>query len=344
MKKSVLLFFSPVVIFQLLCGFDFSHKEDKLPIRTCLSSKTDTLSFEDLLWMYQQQDTLPEWAVNQNLILGIKYSENKTEFKHFDQNHAPLDSLNKFDLYALRLIHQHGEIASFWQNTLKVDLDSFEIKKDSLTKLFPPKPYRLKFVSENRSLAKQIELHKKGSSKIMLSLHNFGLAADVGLYRYRKYLRRGKMYDKMGNKAKELGLFWGGDFVGFPDPGHIQAFSKSADLIQQYPILGFEFEKYKVQYENAFLKQKNLGREALVEDTKALLVQLNKLRMSQHCACSLAIMPPNDQETNEFVQQFLSKNQAVVYANLMENWVYIQKGQIGYFYSLGRWDFVKRTN
>ena len=322
----------------MLSGFVFTPSfEEPLSTRKCVSYQIDALSFEDLLWMFQQQDTLGDYAVNQNLILGIKNPDQTLEFKQFGQNHQALDSLNRFDLYALRLIHQHSEIASFWDHILQSEIDSFSIKKDSLSRIFPPKPYRLRFVSENRSLAKQVELQQKGKSKIRLSLHNFGLAADVGLYRKGRYVRRGEIYTRMGNKSKELGLFWGGDFIGFPDPGHIQAFLNSAALIEKYPILGFEFEKFKVHYENTYVKQFKAGRGALVEDTKALLAQLNQLRMDQTCACSSGIMPPNDLETKALLDKFLSKPQAVVYANLIENWVYIQKGSSGYFYSLGKW-------
>ncbi|MHA8065996.1 M15 family metallopeptidase [Aquirufa sp. ROCK2-A2] len=337
MKKRFSIFLIPIVLLLFLSGFIWTKDNPVSPIRRCKQINIDSISLEDLLWIYQQQDTLADYAVNQSLTLGWKSKDGTTTFKRFGQDHRSLDSLNKVELYALRLIHQHSEIASFWKQTLSSELDSFSIKKDTLLDKFHPKPYRLKFVSESRSLAKQIELHKKGKSKIMLSLHNFGLAADVGIYRHRKYVRRGNTYNRMGASAKELGLFWGGDFVGFPDPGHIQAFPNSASLVAKYPILGFEFEKYEGQYENTFQKQSALGKEYLVEDTKALLTQLNNIRLNQNCACSKAIMPSNDDEIVNLLKQFLSQNQAVVFANLKENWVYVQKGQSGYVYSLGKW-------
>jgi hypothetical protein len=338
LKKEIAYFLGSIFFILILSGFVFSHSfEEPLPTRNCVPVKIDSLSFENLLWMFQQQDTLADYAVDQNLILGIKKPDHTVVFKRFGQNHLDLDSLNKFDLYALRLIHQHSEIASFWKHILQPEIESFAIKKDSLTNIFPPKPYRLRFVSENRSLSKQVELQQKGKSKIRLSLHNFGLAADVGLYRKGRYVRRGEIYSRMGNKSKDLGLFWGGDFMGFPDPGHVQAFRNSAALIEKYPILGFEFEKFKVSYEKTYVKQFKAGRGALVEDTKSLLAQLNQLRMDQICACSAAIMPSNDMETKSLLDGFLTQPQAVVYANLIENWVYIQKGSSGYFYSLGKW-------
>lgn len=337
MKRLFFIVFLFLFIFVGLSGFRFSDDHTVDPIRKCFVSRIDSLSFEDLLWFYQQQDTLSEFSNDQNLILGIKGVDSTTTFRSFGQFHPSLDSLGYFELYALRLIHQHSEIASFWNKTLKAELDSFSLKKDSLSKIFPSKPYRMRFVSENRSLAKQIELHKKGKSKIMLSLHNFGLAADVGIYRYKRYMRRGNMYQKMGLKAKELGLTWGGDFVGFPDPGHIQAFSNSANLIQRYPILAFEFEKYKVQYENTYLRQVNNRKAELVEDTKSLLENLNSIRLNKNCLCSKAIMPPKKDEITKLITQFISTPQAVVYVDLLEQWAYVQKGQTGYFYQLGTW-------
>lgn len=320
-----------------LCSFRNVQKQTDNPIRKCQISAIQTLSFEDLLWFYQQQDTLSEFATYQNLTLGIKHLDATTTFKTFGQIHLSLDSLDQFELYALRLIHQHSEIASFWNKTLQAELDSFSFKKDSLMNIFTSKPYKLRFVSEIRSLAKQIELHKKGKSKIKLSLHNFGLAADVGLYRYKKYIRRGNIYQRLGFKAKELSLFWGGDFVGFPDPGHIQAFQNSANLIRQFPILGFEFEKYKGQYENTYLNQVAKGKAALVEDTKSLLDNLNSLRLDKTCLCSKAIIPSAEKEWDPVITKFISSPQAVVFVNLMEQWAYVQKGQTGYFYRLGTW-------
>lgn len=337
MKRLVLGIFFLLFLAFGLSSFKWAQENSENPIRICRLTKIYSLSFEDLLWFYQQQDTLSEFANDQNLTLGIRLKDSTQSFKTFGQSHPPLDSLNQFDLYALRLIHQHSEIASFWNKTLKAEIDSFSVKKDSLTKIFPPKPYRLRYVSENRSLAKQIELHKKGKSKIMLSLHNFGLAADVGLYRHKKYIRRGNIYQQLGSYSKELGLFWGGDFVGFPDPGHIQSFPNSASLIHKYPILGFEFEKYKATYENTYLNQVQKGKAYLVEDTKSLLNDLNTLRENRACLCSKAVMPAQGEEVNRLITKFISTPQAVVYVDLLEQWAYVQKGQTGYFYQLGTW-------
>lgn len=321
----------------ILSSFRNSQTQEEKPIRRCQMRAVDSLRFEDLLWFYQQQDTLSEFANDQNLILGITYLDSTTVYKTFGQIHPSLDSLAQLDLYALRLIHQHSEIASFWKKTLQVELDRFSLKKDSLSKIFPYKPYRMRYVSENRSLAKQVELHKKGKSKIMLSLHNFGLAADVGLYRHKKYVRRGDIYQRLGLKAKDIGLFWGGDFVGFPDPGHIQAFQNSANLIRQFPVLAFEFEKYKVQYENTYLQQVAKGKAILVEDTKSLLENLNTLRQDKTCLCAKAIMPTQNKALEPMISKFISTSQAVVFVNLLEQWAYIQKGQTGYFFNLGTW-------
>jgi hypothetical protein len=76
----------------------------------------------------------------------------------------------------------------------------------------------------------------------------------------------------------------------------------------------------------------NLGREELVEDSRDLLIELNKLREDKPCACSQAIPYPVSASNLE-----LKPYTITVLANLQENYIFIQKGSYGYFYSTGRW-------
>jgi hypothetical protein len=137
----------------------------------------------------------------------------------------------------------------------------------------------------------------------------------------------------MGQMAKDLGMYWGGDFVGFPDPGHIQRFKNSAALVTKYPILAFEFEKYRDHYEAIY--RKNALHMEKVLDTEALLIALNRLRVGKVCACQQAIIPKEHQPLGDAAR---------VEVNTDQNWVFIKpyRGN-GYYYTLGRWTYQAKN-
>lgn len=55
------------------------------------------------------------------------------------------------------------------------------------------------------------------------SWHNFGLAADFGVFKGKTYLADGPQYDELGRLARQIpGLEWGGDWTSFKDRPHIQ--------------------------------------------------------------------------------------------------------------------------
>jgi hypothetical protein len=83
-------------------------------------------------------------------------------------------------------------------------------------------------------------------------------------------------------------MTWGGNFVGFIDSGHIQLFKNGAELIRKYPALVYEFEPYRIQYNAWMTKMINWGKEEKAGDTKELLVELNKLKKDNVCACTSA--------------------------------------------------------
>ena len=149
-------------------------------------------------------------------------------------------------------------------------------------------------------------------------------------------MKRSPRYLRLGQEAKSIGLFWGGDFVGFPDPGHVQRFANSATFIEKYPFVSFEFERYRNVYQQAYLKKKSLGRIDLVKDTEALLTSMNRQRLGKVCACQNAIIPAGEYPSGE---------QAKVMVNTQQNWVFIQpKDSNGYYYSLGRWAYRAERN
>ena len=227
-------------------------------------------------------------------------------------------------------------------NTIAQEIEDFKTLKDSLAKVFNPRGYRLKFLQSERGLARQMDLLNRGRSKTALSFHNFNLAVDVGIYRRGRYLRRSTLYAKVGSLAKEMGAFWGGDFVGFPDVGHIQAFSNGADLMRKFPELAFEYIRFKQLYELNYQGALARGQGDLVEDTRQLILELNKNRVQKVCACSQAIPIPNELSA-EWFEQFKGMSTGYVFANQQAGWVYIKSGDSGYFYPLGAYSFVAKN-
>lgn len=304
-------------------------------LRTCQVSRIDSLSWKDLVWMYAQQDSLDRMLPIQNLTLILENTSGQHSEKTY-QADSTFRMGGQVDEYlAQRLLIDKPDLTAFWALELADDIQLFQSLKDSLNAKFKFRYYRMRYSSETRSLAQQGLLQKRGRSKIALSMHNFSLAADVAIYRKKRYLKRGPMYDQMGAMAKELGLFWGGDFIGFPDLGHIQAFKNSAALLRQHPNLAFEFEHFKSNYESIYEQKANIGREDLVQDTQDLLEAMNEFRLNQACLCQYAMpVPPSAQDWIKLYQQDPKPR---IHVNLQEQWAYVQRGTTGYFFPLGKW-------
>ncbi len=54
------------------------------------------------------------------------------------------------------------------------------------------------------------------------SVHNYGLAFDVGVFEGNRYLGDSPKYKAVGALGLELGLEWGGDWKTFVDQPHFQ--------------------------------------------------------------------------------------------------------------------------
>lgn len=291
-------------LFQLLLLF---LENTAVKSRICELAKLETLDWEEFKWLYKQQDS----TVSQDSIASYVFIRVNADGSQETQ--------------VLSELHQP------WTDLLAAEIDSFEVKRDSLIKRIHA-PFRLKYTSTTRNKKQQLALEKKGFSKAFISFHNFSLAADGAIARKGRHLRHGAIYNQYGAIAKELGLFWGGDFVGFPDPGHIQAFLNSANLIQKHPALALEYEPYKQAYERNYFNKLDQGRADQVEDTRDLLNEMNLLRENKPCACSQAIPYPASAAALP-----LKPHTITVLANLKEQYVFIQRGSYGYFYPMGRW-------
>ena len=303
----------------------------------CQKKRIKSFNFEDLQWMFRERVPIEnQFEIPVQLDFFIQDASG-LQSKIYSLGAA---AENKENLFAFS--NMTDDPLLVWGNTLAQEIEDFKTLKDSLAIVFNPRGYRLKFLQSERGLAKQMDLLNRGRSKTALSFHNFNLAVDVGIYRRGRYLRRSTLYAKVGSLAKDLGAFWGGDFVGFPDVGHIQAFSNGADLMRKFPELAFEYIRFKQLYELNYQGALARGQGDLVEDTRQLILELNKNRVQKVCACSQAIPIPNELSA-EWFEQFKGMSTGYVFANQQAGWVYIKSGDSGYFYPLGAYSFVAKN-
>ena len=303
----------------------------------CQKKRIKSFNFEDLQWMFRERVPIEnQFEIPVQLDFFIQDASG-LQSKIYSLGAA---AENKENLFAFS--NMTDDPLLVWGNTLAQEIEDFKTLKDSLAIVFNPRGYRLKFLQSERGLARQMDLLNRGRSKTALSFHNFNLAVDVGIYRRGRYLRRSTLYAKVGSLAKDLGAFWGGDFVGFPDVGHIQAFSNGADLMRKFPELAFEYIRFKQLYELNYQGALARGQGDLVEDTRQLILELNKNRVQKVCACSQAIPIPNELSA-EWFEQFKGMSTGYVFANQQAGWVYIKSGDSGYFYPLGAYSFVAKN-
>lgn len=121
------------------------------------------------------------------------------------------------------------------------DLESLHPKVAELTKIFiiyannmvNTQGLEIKVISTLRTWQEQTELYAQGRTKQGMrvtnapagrSIHNWGCAFDVGVFRLSRYNPRDTehIYTEIAPFGKELGLFWGGDFNSIRDLPHYQ--------------------------------------------------------------------------------------------------------------------------
>ncbi|MHA8052996.1 M15 family metallopeptidase [Aquirufa sp. OSTEICH-129A] len=326
MRKALILFFLSIIS---CTAFSQSI------VRTCQPFQVDSLQFKDLVWMFAQQDSLLDLNPYTQLTLILEDRQGKRLEKTFQSDSTFRMNESVDEYLAQRIMIDKPDLTAFWALELEDDISLFKSLKDSLLAKFKFKYYTMRYSSETRSLKQQLALQRRGKSKIALSMHNFSLAADVAIYRKKRYLKHGLIYEKMGTIAKDLGLFWGGDFVGFPDLGHIQAFKNSAELLRQHPNLAFEFEHFKANYEQVYTQKASVGREDLVQDTQDLLEAMNEFRLNQACLCEKA--QPIPASAHAWIASYQLNPKPRIHVNLKDQWAYVQRGNTGYFFSLGLW-------
>jgi len=89
----------------------------------------------------------------------------------------------------------------------------------------------VKIISGTRTYEEQTALyaHGRSASGVIVtdapagySLHNFGIAFDIGIFQNGRYLDDSPLYRQLGPVGKGLGLQWGGDWQSITDEPHYQ--------------------------------------------------------------------------------------------------------------------------
>ena len=187
--------------------------------------------------------------------------------------------------YLWALAIQPRYLYNRWEKLLMDERANFLVKRDSIHVAMKNLNGSVKIISDLRSMANQQRYLEKNKTASPISMHNFGFAADFAVFRNNKISNNLSFYNPLNDLTAQQGMTWGGNFVGFLDPGHIQQFKNGAEMLRKYPDLIFEFEPYRPQYNVWMNKMIGWGKEAKAGDTKELLTELNKYKKEKPCAC-----------------------------------------------------------
>ncbi len=228
--------------------------------------------------------------------------------KSFETNASDTLLNNYHDSTAFAaLILPNNNLYFRWEKILIPSREDFVLKREStlenLRADFPN--YRFKVNIDLRAVENQSKLLATGKSATALSLHQFGLASDIAIFKGKYYLQKGSSYHMLGTESKKNNLFWGGDLVGMPDPNHIQFFKNSAELLSKIPALKYEFAPYISFYEKRVEDFTKKGKAYLVKDSEELLQIIDVLDENKLCGCKTSA---SQQERNQIEQIVKSKS------------------------------------
>jgi hypothetical protein len=187
--------------------------------------------------------------------------------------------------YLWALATQPRYLYNRWEKLLSEERTNFLLKRDSIHQVMRDLNGSVRIISDLRSMANQQKYLGTNKTASPISMHNFGFAADFAVMRNNKISNNLAYYRPLNNLTAQYSMTWGGNFVGFLDPGHIQLFKNGAEMLRKYPDLIFEFEPYRHQYNSWMNKMIAWGKEDKAEDTKELLIELNKFKKEKPCSC-----------------------------------------------------------
>jgi peptidoglycan LD-endopeptidase CwlK len=187
--------------------------------------------------------------------------------------------------YLWALATQPRYLYTRWEKLLMEERINFLAKRDSIHAIMKNLSGSVRIISDLRSMANQQRYLEKNKTASPISMHNFGFAADFAIMRNNRISNNLSLYNPLNELTAQQGMTWGGNFVGFLDPGHIQQFKNGAEMLRKYPDLIFEFEPYRPQYNAWMNKMIGWGKEEKAGDTKELLTELNKFKKDKPCPC-----------------------------------------------------------
>jgi peptidoglycan LD-endopeptidase CwlK len=187
--------------------------------------------------------------------------------------------------YLWALAAQPRYLFNRWEKLLAEDRANFLSKRDSIHQIMKDLNGSVRIISDLRSMANQQKYLGSNKTASPISMHNFGFAADFAVMRKNRISNDLSHYRPLNDLTAQNGMTWGGNFIGFVDPGHIQYFKNGAEMLRKYPDLIFEFEPYRPQYNTWMNKMIGWGKEAKAGDTKELLIELNKYKREKPCPC-----------------------------------------------------------
>jgi peptidoglycan L-alanyl-D-glutamate endopeptidase CwlK len=221
---------------------------------------------------------------------------------------AQTDTLNWLDqTYLWTLADRPDYPYDRYEPFLKETRNQFLTKRDSMMQSYLrqyPK-YKLRVQSDLRGSGNQRRHLAMGKSVSPLSQHNFGLASDIAIIYKGRQLQHINYYKNfLGDIGEQYGLTWGGTFLGFIDPNHVQHFKKSSEMLQHLPALRLEYEPYVRYFKNRVQRMTNAGKAEKVEDTKALLEVLHELHQGKSCICDTLAERPTSTLLHNFQEKF----------------------------------------
>ena len=229
-----------------------------------------------------------------------------------------------------------------WEKLLAEERMNFLAKRDSIHQVMKELNGSVRIISDLRSMANQQKYLGTNKTASPISMHNFGFAADFAVMRNNRISNNLSHYAPLSNLTAQYSMTWGGNFVGFVDPGHIQLFKNGAEMLRKYPDLIFEFEPYRPQYNAWMNKMINWGKEEKANDTKELLVELNKFKNEKPCpSLNLAANIPLgliEKTKNQMKElSYQQETDLLVVADLASQTVTLTTKNGIISYPLGRW-------
>jgi peptidoglycan L-alanyl-D-glutamate endopeptidase CwlK len=283
------------------------------------TQRVNDLSIQDITQPFYLADTLLKQNINpKKVFIAIADKQGRLKMNGVtaqgEDHPQMLDSSVNQSLaltwqdqeYLWALATQPRYLYNRWEKMLADERIIFLSKRDSIHNIMKNLNGTVKVISDLRSMANQQKYLSKNKTASPISMHNFGFAADFAVFRRNRISNDLSLYRPLNELTAFHGMTWGGNFVGFIDPGHIQLFKNGAEMLRKYPDLIFEFEPYRPQYNSWMNKMISAGKEQKANDTKELLIELNNYKKDKPCPCLKG--KTNLRNTNIFSAQNQAKS------------------------------------